>query len=67
MGAAWGVGALLVGPVGALADAQGLHTALLILASMLVVGFACAWALPDVRRHAPATEMAQPAGGALGR
>src|SRR6185369_9530499 len=49
MGAAWGVGALLIGPVGALAGARGLHTALLSLACVLVVGLGCALALPDIR------------------
>lgn len=47
MGAAWGVGALLVGPVGALADAHGLHAGLLALSGMLVAGLVCAIALPD--------------------
>ncbi|HEY2955122.1 MAG TPA: MFS transporter [Candidatus Eisenbacteria bacterium] len=46
MGAAWGVGALLIGPIGALADAHGLTPALAVLACMLVVGFGCALALP---------------------
>jgi MFS family permease len=54
MGAAWGVGALLVGPAGALADHAGLHTALAALSCMLVVGFGCAAALPRVKRLAHA-------------
>ena len=66
MGAAWGVGALLIGPVGALADARGLHTALLALASLLVVGFACALALPVVNQHAGPVDLAQPATGSAG-
>lgn len=45
MGAAWGMGALIVGPIGALADARGIHTALVVLASMPAVGLACAIAL----------------------
>ena len=45
MGAAWGMGALIVGPVGALADARGIHAALLALACMPAVGLACAVAL----------------------
>jgi FSR family fosmidomycin resistance protein-like MFS transporter len=49
MGAAWGIGALLVGPVGALADHAGLRTALLALSALLVPGFACALALPTKR------------------
>jgi FSR family fosmidomycin resistance protein-like MFS transporter len=46
MGAAWGVGQLLVGPIGALADARGLHTALLVLTLALVGGVVCAVGLP---------------------
>jgi len=46
MGAAWGVGALLIGPVGALADHRGLEWALRCLASLLVAGLACALLLP---------------------
>ena len=45
MGAAWGMGALIVGPIGALADARGIHAALLALAFMPAVGLACAIAL----------------------
>jgi hypothetical protein len=52
MGAAWGVGALLIGPVGALADHFGLTAALTALACTLVVGFACAAALPRARQAA---------------
>ena len=52
MGAAWGIGALLVGPVGALADHAGLRVALMALTGMLGVGLACALALPDIRRAA---------------
>jgi len=61
MGAAWGVGALLMGPVGALADHASLETGLRALALLLVAGFACAMLLPPVRRAgAPA---AAPAAG----
>jgi hypothetical protein len=67
MGAAWGVGALLIGPVGALADARGLHAALLTLAGLLAVGLLCALALPDVRRHAAPVDMAEPATGSAGK
>ena len=63
MGAAWGVGALLIGPVGALADARGLHTALLVLASLLAVGFACALALPVEGRRTVPEDLAEPATG----
>ncbi|TMQ73639.1 MAG: MFS transporter [Candidatus Eisenbacteria bacterium] len=67
MGAAWGVGALLIGPIGALADAQGLHAALLALAGLLAVGLMCALALPDVRRHAVPVDLAEPAIGTAGK
>ena len=53
MGAAWGIGALLVGPVGALADHASLRVALMALSALLVPGFACALALPT-RRFPPA-------------
>jgi FSR family fosmidomycin resistance protein-like MFS transporter len=42
MGAAWGLGALLIYPVGAIADRFGLERALMALASLIVVGWACA-------------------------
>ena len=50
MGAAWGVGALLIGPVGALADRFGLTAALTALAFTLVGGLACAVMLPRAQR-----------------
>jgi MFS family permease len=56
MGAAWGMGALLIGPTGALADQRGLHTALFALSSMLVVGFVCASMLPGVKGRATIAE-----------
>jgi FSR family fosmidomycin resistance protein-like MFS transporter len=46
MGAAWGVGALLIGPIGALADHNGLRPALTVLAGLLGLGLVCALALP---------------------
>ena len=50
MGFAWGLGALLVGPVGALADHTSLRTGLAALASLLVIGAWCASRFPaDVR------------------
>jgi len=49
MGAAWGFGALIVGPIGALADRQGLHTGLAVLSGMLVVGLVCASLFPRAR------------------
>src|SRR5262249_21298535 len=42
MGAAWGLGALILYPVGALADHAGLEPALAVLSSLIVAGFACA-------------------------
>jgi len=59
MGAAWGVGALLIGPVGALADAFGIKVALAALAGLLVVGLCCALALPSPREHATLAGLAQ--------
>jgi FSR family fosmidomycin resistance protein-like MFS transporter len=67
MGAAWGVGALLIGPIGALADARGIHAALLTLACLLGVGLLCALALPDVSRHAAPVDLAAPATGSAGK
>lgn len=67
MGAAWGVGALLIGPIGVLADARGLHAALLTLACLLGVGLLCALALPDVRGHVAPVDIAEPATGSAGK
>jgi len=67
MGAAWGVGALLIGPVGALADARGLHTALLALTSLLGVGLMCALTLPTKTRHPAPVDLAQPAAAGGGK
>jgi len=60
MGAGWGIGVLLVGPTGALADARGLPVALGALATLLLVGLCCAIALPDVRGRVTVPEMAGP-------
>ncbi len=60
MGFAWGVGALLVGPVGWVADHFTLRTGLGALAVLLVPGLLCALALPDVRRR-PVTVASEPA------
>jgi hypothetical protein len=49
MGAAWGVGALIIGPIGALADREGIRTALLALGTLLVGGLVCAALLPRRR------------------
>jgi MFS transporter, FSR family, fosmidomycin resistance protein len=46
MGAAWGVGALLIGPIGALADHRGLMTALTVLSALLPFGLVCALRFP---------------------
>ena len=61
MGFAWGVGALLIPAIGALADARGLHEALLVLASLLGVGLLCGLALPGPRRHPAPVDLAAPA------
>jgi len=66
MGAAWGVGALLIGPTGAFADQRGLHAALLALSCMLAGGLACAVLLPATRGHMVLVDTAQPAGSAGG-
>src|SRR5262249_47879773 len=42
MGAAWGLGAIILYPIGALADHAGLEPALMALSSLIVVGFGCA-------------------------
>jgi len=57
MGAAWGVGALLVAPIGALADAFGIVAALAALTGFLLVGLACAMALPSPREHVRLAEL----------
>lgn len=49
MGAAWGVGALLVGPIGVLADRAGLRVALMALSALIVPGLLGAIALPAKR------------------
>ncbi len=63
MGAAWGIGALLVGPIGLLADHTGLRVALMVLSAFIVPGFACALALPQASW--PAAAAARP--GLAGR
>lgn len=49
MGAAWGVGALLIGPLGVFADHFGLRLGLFVLSGLLLAGAACAAALPTAR------------------
>jgi len=56
MGAAWGVGALLVAPIGVLADAWGLRIGLAALIGVLVPGLLCALALPVPREPAAPAE-----------
>ncbi|MBK7367799.1 MAG: hypothetical protein IPJ04_07755 [Candidatus Eisenbacteria bacterium] len=58
MGAAWGVGALLVGPIGALADHSGLRVALMALSSLIAVGALCARGIEPSRRGRVTTESA---------
>jgi FSR family fosmidomycin resistance protein-like MFS transporter len=65
MGAAWGLGALLVGPIGALADHAGLRVALSTLSGLIALGFAFAMALParpqpSVGEVSPAEQGAAP-------
>jgi FSR family fosmidomycin resistance protein-like MFS transporter len=67
MGAAWGVGAVLVGPVGAVADAFGLHTALVCLASLMIGGTLCAISLPDIRAKVLPADLSGPATSAAGK
>jgi FSR family fosmidomycin resistance protein-like MFS transporter len=61
MGAAWGVGALLIGPIGALADAHGLPWALRCLALLLPIGLGCAVALPAMPSVTVPLAAAEPA------
>jgi FSR family fosmidomycin resistance protein-like MFS transporter len=63
MGAAWGLGALIIGPIGALADRWGLHNALFTLAFVLLGGLLCAVALPASRTAAAPAELAHGAAG----
>jgi FSR family fosmidomycin resistance protein-like MFS transporter len=58
MGAAWGVGAMLISPVGVLADHFGIQAALAVLSALLLVGLGCALALPSPHEHAELAEMA---------
>ena len=55
MGFAWGLGVLMVGPTGALADARGLENALLALTTLLGAGLLCAIALPKMGPAAAGT------------
>lgn len=65
MGAAWGVGALLMGPVGAFADHAGLGAGLMALSTLLAAGWVCAMLLPESHAHAaPAAAAVAPDGAA---
>lgn len=55
MGAAWGLGALVIGPIGAISDRFGLPVGLATLAAFTIVGFGCATALPRVPRPLPSS------------
>ncbi|HTO91908.1 MAG TPA: MFS transporter [Candidatus Sulfotelmatobacter sp.] len=63
MGAAWGLGALLIGPIGVLADHRGLHVALEVLACMAPLGLVCAWSLPRGVAARPTELVPSAAGG----
>jgi FSR family fosmidomycin resistance protein-like MFS transporter len=56
MGVAWGVGAMIIGPIGAFADRQGIQAGLAVLSSMLLVGFVCSALLPGTRSRVPIAE-----------
>ncbi len=56
MGAAWGVGAMLIGPIGALADRQGLPVALGSLCGILLLGLTCAAMLPHIQAQSEPAE-----------
>ena len=55
MGAAWGLGAILLYPIGVLADHAGLEVALATLSSLVLVGFGCASQIARHREALPLT------------
>ena len=55
MGAAWGLGALVLGPIGAISDRFGLPVGLACLAATSIAGFGCAFALPRVTSPLPSS------------
>src|SRR5262252_6010799 len=55
MGAAWGLGALLLYPVGNIADHAGLEVALATLSALVLVGFVCATQISSQRVALPLT------------
>jgi FSR family fosmidomycin resistance protein-like MFS transporter len=61
MGAAWGLGALLLYPIGMLADHAGLEVALATLSSLVVVGFACATQIARAHVALPVATGGEPA------
>ncbi len=67
MGAAWGLGALLIGPIGVIADHWSLRAALCVLALVLPGGLACAIALPASRAAVRPVDLVGPASTAAGR
>src|SRR5262245_45758814 len=67
MGAAWGLGALIIAPVGVLADRWNLHGALFVLAFVLLGGLFAAAALPTTRRAVAPVDLAQPATTVAGK
>jgi hypothetical protein len=63
MGAAWGLGAILLFPIGILADHAGLEAALATLSALVIVGFVCA---TQISRHPEALPLAVEAGETAG-
>ena len=63
MGAAWGLGAILLFPIGILADHAGLEVALATLSALVIVGFVCA---TQISRHPEALPLAVEAGETAG-
>ena len=53
MGAAWGLGALLLYPIGIIADHAGLEVALATLSALVLVGFGCATQISRQRVSSP--------------
>jgi FSR family fosmidomycin resistance protein-like MFS transporter len=53
MGAAWGLGSIVLYPIGALADHAGLEVALATLSSLVLVGFVCATQIGRQRETLP--------------
>jgi len=63
MGAAWGLGAILLYPIGMLADHAGLEVALATLSGLVLVGFTCATQISRRRELEPvAVDVREPVG-----